>query len=80
MNSLLISTWSRIEIGVGVFAACAPSIRQFFQVFVLRRRVGQASLPLEPSPGRVSGGAVEEIHKATLQMRVDEIIARMMYR
>ncbi|KAK1706941.1 CFEM domain-containing protein [Colletotrichum acutatum] len=75
VNSLPISTWSIIEIGVGIFTACAPSIRQFFRVFILRRRDGQASLHSEPSPGRASGGAVEEVHYARSQTHVDEIIA-----
>ncbi|KAG7046628.1 CFEM domain-containing protein [Colletotrichum scovillei] len=62
VNSLPICTWSIIEIGVGIFTACAPSIRQFFRVFILRRRDGQARLHSEPGLGRASGDVVERVH------------------
>ncbi|KAK1461647.1 CFEM domain-containing protein [Colletotrichum melonis] len=62
VNSLPISTWSIIEIGVGVFTACAPDIRQFFRVFIFRWRDEQASLHSGPIPGRASAGAVEEVN------------------
>ncbi|KXH44944.1 CFEM domain-containing protein [Colletotrichum nymphaeae SA-01] len=48
--------------GVGIFTACAPSIRQFFRVFILRRRDGQARLHSEPGLGRASGDVVEGVH------------------
>ncbi|KAK1673226.1 hypothetical protein BDP55DRAFT_227797 [Colletotrichum godetiae] len=61
VNSLPVATWSVIEIGVGIFTACTPSIRQFFRIFILRRRDGRASLHSDSSPGRASRGTVEEV-------------------
>ncbi|OHF02058.1 CFEM domain-containing protein [Colletotrichum orchidophilum] len=63
VDSQPISTWSLVEIGVGIFTACTPSIRQFFRVFIFRRQDGRVSLHSHIH-GRNSEGAVEEVHSS----------------
>ncbi|KAK1712548.1 hypothetical protein BDP67DRAFT_490421 [Colletotrichum lupini] len=73
-------TWSIIEIGVGVFTACAPDIRQFFRVFIFRWRDEQASLHSGPIPGRASAGAVEEQYEIRKQSDANAAANRMTFK